>query len=124
MMKSTLDIFNIIVSTPVRIIVKNIFHNDEIEIVERPASYIIRLKKEPEDKINRILLLPPLGFTANAIDETNPHPEARKAKIEIKGAIRRNKQSFSLLKNVIKYQYYTKRNISTWNRGIISQDWI
>ena len=95
----------------VKNIVKNLFDKKEIEIIKRPASFIIRLKNEPENRIFRIILLPPHGFTANKIDETTPHPEVRKAKIEIKGGIKPNKSGFNLLKNCIKYQYYTIRNI-------------
>ncbi|MDD5253542.1 MAG: hypothetical protein PHG05_00355 [Candidatus Nanoarchaeia archaeon] len=97
------------------VLVKNIknklFDSKEIEIIQRPASLIIRLKNEPEDRIFRIIILPPNGFTGNIAGETNPHPEARKAKIEIKGGIRPNKSGFNLLKNCIKYQYYQNRDI-------------
>ena len=103
---------NEITESPIiRTIVKTLFNNQEIEVIERPASFIIRLKNEPEDKIFRIILLPPHGFTANKIDETAPHPEARKAKIEIKGGVRPNKTGFNILKDIIKFQYYTIRNI-------------
>ncbi len=95
----------------VKTILKNTFKNQETEIIQRPASFIIRLKNEPEDRIFRIILLPPHGFTANKLNETTPHPEVRKAKIEIKGGIRPNKSGFNPLKNIVKYQYYTTRNI-------------
>lgn len=99
------------VSILVKGIIRKLFGNKEIEIIERPASFIIKLKNEPEEIIFRIILLPPYGFTANKMDETNPHPEVRKAKIEIKGGVRPNKSGFNILKNCIKYQYYTMRNI-------------
>jgi len=103
-----------IISSPlVRNIINNLFQNQEIEIVKRPASFIIRSKNEPEDRIFRIILLQPYGFSGNKIDETNPHPEVRKAKIEIKGGIRPDKSGFNLLKNVLKYQFYTIRNVKT-----------
>src|SRR3989344_2879830 len=101
---------DIINSSLVKSIQRGLFNNQETEIIGRPASFIIRLKNEPEDKIFRILLLPPHGFTANKLDETTPHPEARKAKIEIKGGVKPNKSGFNLLKNIINYQYYTNRN--------------
>jgi len=110
-MEQSYKIDDILNSTLVKNIVKNIFAKKEIEIITRPASFIIKLKNEPEDKIFRIILLPPRGFTANKIDETTPHPEVRKAKIEIKGGVRLNKSGFNLLKNCIKYQYYSIRNI-------------
>lgn len=110
-MEQSYKINDILNSNLVKTIIKNIFDKKEIEVIKRPASFIIRLKNEPEDRIFRIILLPPHGFTANKIDETSPHPEARKAKIEIKGGIRPDKIGFNLLKNVIKYQFYTIRNI-------------
>lgn len=103
---------NEIVNAPVvKTTIKTLFNNQEIEVIERPASFIMKLKNEPEDRIFRIILLPPHGFTANKIDETAPHPEARRAKIEIKGGVRPNKTGFSILKEVVKFQYYTRRSI-------------
>jgi len=110
-MEQTYLIKEILDSQLVKNMIRTLFQNQEIEIIERSASFIIRLKHEPEDRIFRIILLPPKGFSGNKIDETNPHPEARKAKIEIKGGIRPNKTGFNLLKNVLKYQYYTIRNV-------------
>jgi len=104
-------ITEILNSNLVKTIIQNFFDKTEIEIIERSASFIIRLKSEPEDTIFRIILLPPNGFTANKLDETNPHSEVRKAKIEIKGGVRPNKTGFNLLKKVIKYQFYTTHNI-------------
>ncbi|MFA6526484.1 MAG: hypothetical protein WCT26_03695 [Candidatus Buchananbacteria bacterium] len=101
----------IINSSLVKETIKLLFKKQNTEILERPASFIIKLKNEPEDKIFRIILLPPRGFTSNEIDRLSPHPEAKIAKIEIKGGIKLDKKGFSLLKNVIKYQYYTTRNI-------------
>ncbi len=110
-MEQSYKIKDILNSNLVKTVIRNIFDKKEIEIIERPASFIIRLKNEPEDRIFRIILLPPHGFSANKIDETTPHPEVRKAKIEIKGGVRPNKTGFNLLKNIIKYQFYTTRNI-------------
>lgn len=103
-------------SAIVKTIITSLFNKNEIETIKRPACYIIRLRKEPNNKIHRIILLPPGGFTANNLNETNPHPEARNAKIEIKGGVKPNKSGFNLLKDCIKYQYYTIRNVN------ISQD--
>ena len=110
-MEQSYKITYILNSTLVKNIIKNLLAKKEIEIIQRPASFIIRLKDEPEDRIFRIILLPPNGFTANKIDETTPHPEVRKAKIEIKGGVKPNKSGFNLLKNCIKYQHYSIRNI-------------
>ena len=51
----------------------------------------------------RFILLPPSGFTSNSIDELSCHPETRKAKIKIKGAIRPQNTGFIKLKNAIKF---------------------
>lgn len=110
-MMPTNTIKDILNSQLVKNRIKILFHNQETELIERPASYILKLKHESEDKIFRIILLPPKGFTGNTIDETNPHPEARKAKIEIKGGIRPDKIGFNFIKNILKYQYYTVRNV-------------
>jgi hypothetical protein len=102
-----------ILSIPfVKTIVRNIFNKGEIEVIERDRSFILRLHHESEKKISRIILLPPYGYTSNHINETSPHPEVRKAKIEIKWGIVVGKKWFSLVKNAIKYQYYTTRNVS------------
>ena len=93
--------------------IKNLFDGHEVEILERPASYIVKPKNEIGNKITRIIILPPNGFTANRINETSPHPETRRAKVIIKGGIRPNRQGFSILKNVVKFAYYTKRDIAT-----------
>jgi hypothetical protein len=105
------SINEIINTVLVKTILKNLFKNQETEFIQRPASFIIRLKNESENKVSRIILLPPHGFTANKINETAPHPEARKAKIEIKGGILPDKSGFSQLKNIIKFQYFTVRNV-------------
>ena len=110
-MNHVFELKDILNSTLVKSTIKTLFKNKEVEVIKRPASIIIRLQKESEDKVTRIILLPPKGFTANEIKETNPHPEVRKAKIEIKGGVRPNKAGFNNLKDIIKYQYYTVRNV-------------
>jgi hypothetical protein len=106
-----MNIEKIIQSVPFKTLILALFNNNENEILERPGSYIVRLKKENPEKIFRIIILPPKGFTANKKDEMSPHPEARQAKITVKGAIRSKKSGFSILKNVIDYKYYTRRDI-------------
>ncbi len=101
----------IIENSLVKNMIKNLFKDEKTEIIIRPASYVIRLKNEKEEKIKRIIILQPKGFTANKINELPPHPEARKAKITIKGGIKHNKIGFNPIKNVIKFCYYTKREI-------------
>jgi len=104
---------DILASQLVKSLINTYFSGKDIEIFDRPNSYIIKLKVEPEEKIVRIILLPPKGFTANEIEELSSHPEARTAKITIRGGIRPNKAGFSLLKDSIRYIYYTKKDIPT-----------
>ena len=98
-------------SVLVKQMIKNVFKNKKIEIVKRPASFIIKLIDEPDDTLERLILLPPKGCTSNNFNETSPHPEARKAKVTIKGGVRAGKNGFDILKNSIKFVYYTKREI-------------
>jgi hypothetical protein len=91
--------------------IKELFGNNSIEIINRPASYVIKLQKESENLVKRIILLPPKGFTSNKVDETSPHPEIRRAKIIIKGGVRPGKQGFDILKDALRFAYYTNRNI-------------
>lgn len=94
--------------------IKDIFGDSDIEVADRRAYYMIKLKNEESDKVTRILLLHPKGYTTHDITETSSHPESRREKITIKGGIRPNKTGFNLLKNVIKFAYYTKRKIETY----------
>lgn len=93
---------------------RRIFNTADIEIIKRPAAYIIKKKEESERIIKRIIILPPHGFTSNYKNETNPHPETRKAKIEIKGGIIPERQRFSRLDKIIKFQYFTNREIKQY----------
>jgi len=88
------------------------FKNQRFEIINRGTSIIIRLKKEAGFKILRLILIAPNGYTSNKPNELAPHPEVRKATIKIKGAIKSENANLSYLKNIIKYIYYTKREIN------------
>lgn len=104
---------NVIKLIPLNFLIKNLFGNKKTEIIKRPACFIIKAKEESDGILKRIILLPPHGYTANKINEMNPHPEARMAKITIKGGVRPNRRSFSLLKDFIKFVYSTKRDVPT-----------
>lgn len=71
------------------------------ELVTRPASYLIRSISEEDRDIQRIIVLPPRGYTADRIEQMNSHDEAEFATIEIKGAVRKDKNSFSVLRNCL-----------------------
>ncbi len=85
------------------------FGAEEIQLVARVASYVIKLNAEPIDKNSRIILLPPHGFTANKINELLPYAEVRLAKVSICGSVRNSNQRFSRLKDVVKFCYYVNR---------------
>lgn len=107
---------NEILNSPqVRRVIHQLFKKQAVEVIKRHASSILKLKHEPEERVFRIILLPPHGYTSNKQDETSPHPEVRRAKIEIKGGIRPEKSGFSILKNILKYQYYSKKDIKIDN---------
>jgi hypothetical protein len=74
---------------------------ENTELITRPASYMVRNKIEGDRDIHRIILLPPRGYTADKINQTNSHDEAEYATIEIKGAVRKDKNSFSKLRNCL-----------------------
>ncbi|MBU1120558.1 hypothetical protein KJ660_01655, partial [Candidatus Micrarchaeota archaeon] len=102
------EVFN---SFLVKRVIRELFDGKEIVVLERPASFIIRLKREPEERVSRIILLPPEGFTANKVNEVNPHPEVRKARIIVKGGVRPKRHGFNFLSNVIKFAYFIKRDV-------------
>ena len=71
------------------------------ELIERPAAFFIRRRKEDTTAVKRVIVLPPKGFTANTMNQTNSHDEALRATIQIKGAVREGKQGFSIVKNCL-----------------------
>jgi hypothetical protein len=106
-------IHKIIQSSPLRFLIKDIFDNLEWELVTRPASFLIKEKSEDDYKLYRIIILPPHGHTADHVNEMNPHPEARRAKITVRGGVREEKTGFSVLKQVLKYCYLDGRKVGT-----------
>lgn len=85
----------------------------EYEVVERPASFSIRLKKENSRIIKRIILLSPQGFTADKISLLNPHPEARHARVKILGKIRPQNKGFAPVNKEIKFIYSLLKEVPT-----------
>ena len=74
---------------------------EDIDVVERHASFSIAQKDEDERHVHRIIMLPPHGYTANAPEQMNAHDEVEQATIEIKGAVRKGKNGLSKLKNCL-----------------------
>jgi hypothetical protein len=73
----------------------------DTELVTRPESFMVRSKVEGDRDIHRIIVLPPRGYTADKVNQTNSHDEAEYATIEIKGAVRDEKNSFSVLRDCL-----------------------
>lgn len=86
---------------------------DQLEIIKRPACFIIRLKNENSDSIKRIILIPPLGFTADKIDLLNPHPEVRRARIKILGKINPIKKGYKPIQTEAEFRFSLGRNVPT-----------
>ncbi len=105
------SIHEILLSPVIREFAKQIFQNQKTKLVKRPFSFILRLAHETADVVSRIIFLPPHGFTSNKSNETNPHPEVRKATIAVKGGVGIGKSRFIPLKNAVKYQFYLTREV-------------
>lgn len=74
---------------------------DDVEVIERHASFSLASKNEDERQVKRIILLPPHGYTANTPEQMNAHDEVESATIEVKGAIREGKNGLSRLKDCL-----------------------
>lgn len=93
--------FNKLINTGfVRSVIQQVC-GENTEVIKRPAAFFIRNKEENEALVKRVIVLPPNGYTANALNQTNSHDEALRATIEIKGGVREGKQGFSKLKNCL-----------------------
>lgn len=75
--------------------------SEDTELVTRPESFMVRNKIEGDRDIHRTIILPPKGYTADKINQMNSHDEAEYATIEIKGAVRDEKNSFSVLRDCL-----------------------
>jgi activator of HSP90 ATPase len=75
--------------------VRSIFGSNETELIARhaedgtaPTSFLVKLKDERGLDIERLIILPAGGFTANMPNWMNSHAEAHHATIEILGGVR------------------------------------
>lgn len=101
--------FSEILSSPIlKNTLKSIFGDSDFDIVERPGSYVILMKTEPDEKIRRVIVLKPRGFTANSPGELSSHPEAREATIEIRGAVRPGNVGYLPIKDCVEFVYLLK----------------
>ncbi len=72
---------------------------DDVEIITRPAAFAVKKRLEDDHNIHRIILLPPRGYTANQINQTNCFHAVETATIQVKGAVKEGKNGLSKLKN-------------------------
>ncbi len=94
-----------------------------IELIQRPASYIVRSTQEKAPDLSRVLILPPKGYTANAYLQTNAHDEALKATIKIHGGVREGKHYFSTLKDCLLMVSFNKSaGVSNLNKPYVVFD--
>lgn len=70
-------------------------------LITRPAAYAVKMPEEDERDINRLIILPPRGYTSNKINQTNCFHNVESATIEIMGAVKEDKRAFSVLKNCL-----------------------
>lgn len=95
-----MDINNVLETSFVKTLIHEVC-GDEIQLVSRGNSFAVRRRQEDDRDIYRVILLPPRGFTANAIEQMNSHDEADFATIQIKGAVKKGKSGFSKLKDCL-----------------------
>jgi len=98
--------------------IQDLFNSQVYQLVKRKSSYIIRLKDEPNDRVKRIIVLPPNGSTAGEYsglladhEKFSPHPEALEALLTIKGGVAPGRLGYRKIDRAIKLSYYTKREI-------------
>jgi hypothetical protein len=99
---------------------KEVFGSDETEVLVRhaedgtttPTSYFIKRKNEQGLDVERIIILPPHGFTANMPTWMNSHEEAHDATIDVLGGARFGKITFSKLKDCLELAHAPKANSS------------
>ncbi len=97
--------------------------DEDWEVIERPAAFFVRNRQEDAHKVQRVIVLPPKGYTANSFNQTNSHDEALQATIQIKGAVRSGKKGFSKLKNcLLLAAFNTKSGVSDLNVPYLTFD--
>lgn len=103
----------LLMSPPVRDLLRYLFGNKKLVTIKRPACIIVRLSKESGSRKVRVIILPPRGYTSNSMDEASSHPETRKATILVKGAVRQGKAAFSVLRSLVKVIHFDKSSVKT-----------
>lgn len=99
----------------VRELVKNTLGASAVTVERRPGCIIIRKRSEGPEKVVRILLLRPSGYTGNTLKELSPHPEAWRAYAIVRGGVRPGRSGFNRTLGVI-FAHYTTRIARTKER--------
>lgn len=107
------SINEILAAPPMRALHSHLFGDVPTTVVTRPASFLIRAAEETGYVVERYIVLPPAGFTADALDLMSPHPEVRRARIIVKGAVRMGKAGFSTLRSVLAVRRGLTRDLET-----------
>lgn len=95
------------------------------ELITRPSCFFVKKPDALEDErdINRVIILPPKGFTANEINQTNCFYSVESAKIEVLGAAREGKSAFSKLKqSLLVVSRHKKDTVSDLNKPYLIFD--
>ena len=118
-----LSIDTIIQKEFVKTLIERTCETHDYEVISRPAAFIIKQTKEDERNINRIIILPPHGYTANTPNQTNCFHGVESATIQIKGSVRKGKRGFSKLKNsLLTVSNSDKTKISNLNKPYLTFD--
>jgi len=109
----TASIEEILSSPVVKNTLESTFQKKPFRLIERPGAFILALEKESIDRVTRLIILKPRGFTANHQQELSSHPEAMEATIEIKGAVGVGKKGYHMIKNCVEFRYYPTKHAET-----------
>ena len=77
-------------------------------LIQRPSAYFLKSEQESERYIERLIFLPPRGFTSNEINQTNCFEGVEKAVIEVIGAAKKDRSGFSRIKNCLLFVSFNK----------------
>jgi hypothetical protein len=97
--------------------------DDDYIVISRPAMFAVKRPAEDERDINRLIVLPPRGYTANKINQTNCFHNVETATIEILGAAREEKRALSVIKNcLLNVSYDQMEKVSGLDRPYLEFD--
>ncbi len=92
----------------------------DLQIIKRPACFFIKRPKEDEHNINRLIILPPHGYTSNEANQTNCFEGVKRATIKFKGAVREGKQGFSKMeKGLLQASFNQNSLVSALDRPYV-----